>query len=639
MIAVARLSLRLLRLGGRRAALAAGLVGAGVAVGTVLLSLALGGIHGWDAREERTGWRADLGQRGGGPPGEPVALAASRTEHAAGRSLQVVDLAVTAPGTPPPPGLPRVPGPGEVWTSPALAALLRELPPDALADRFPAAPTGLVTDAGLAGPDELVAVVGAAADDPALADADALPGFAPTAGFGTIEVHRQLTYVAAALLVFPVASLLGASARLTAARRTERLALLRLLGASTRQVTVAAVTEVTAVATVAAVLGVVLYAAASPAVARIELGGGAWFTGDVLPSPSTLLLVVAGVALLATGAAVGGMRQVVVGPLGVVRRQRAGGARLLRLAGAAAGLVAFAVVNLLRDAGPANVTGIVFGVGVLIMFGTVALLGPLVVRLLGNGMVRTARSAPALLAGRRLLDDPKAAFRPLAGLVLAVFVAGFLAPLTSALSEGGGDDTALRVPSASAAAVADRLTAAGLVAAVEPDGDDVLVTPADDRDRVRTALAPLVPGEAVATAREASATEAVFVGDLRRGTLVVLAGTFLLAATATGTAAAARILDQRRALRLLRLAGTPLGVLDAARRAATVRPLLVLGGIGLAAGLLCASPFAAAVDALAPSGLLLLGGVVVVGVLLVVAASAASRPLLRSVTTGAARED
>ncbi|MBC8090401.1 MAG: hypothetical protein H7Y15_00315, partial [Pseudonocardia sp.] len=69
------------------------------------------------------------------------------------------------------------------------------------------------------------------------------------------------------------------------------------------------------------------------------------------------------------------------------------------------------------------------------------------------------------------------------------------------------------------------------------------------------------------------------------------------------------------------------------------RPLLVLGGIGLASGLLCASPFAAAADTLAPSALVLLGGVVVFGVLLVAAASAASRPLLRSVTTEAARED
>jgi hypothetical protein len=188
-------------------------------------------------------------------------------------------------------------------------------------------------------------------------------------------------------------------------------------------------------------------------------------------------------------------------------------------------------------------------------------------------MVRSARSAGTLLAGRRLLDDPKGAFRPLAGLTLAVFVAGFLAPLTSSL---GG---------------------------------------------------------------EATGADLVLAQDLQRGTLVVLVGTFVIAATATGTTAAARILDHRRPLRLLRLAGTPLAVLDAARRAETVRPLLVLGGIGLAMGLVCASPFAVASDAFAPSGLLLLGVVVVLGVLLVAGASAASRPLLRSVTTESARED
>lgn len=562
MIGVARLSLRLLRLGGRRAALSAGLVATGVAVGTVLLALALGGVHGWDAREERTGWRSDLAQRE--PAAVPVMLAASRTEVVAGRDVEVVDVAAAAPGRTPPPGLERVPAPGEVLVSPALGDLLARHPVAGLA------PTGVISDDGLRGPDELVAVAGVSADDPDLVP---LAGFGPPAGFGPIEVYRQLTYVAAALLVFPVASLLGASARLTAARRTERLALLRLLGASTRQVTVAAVTEVVAVATAAAALGVALYWLAAPAVAWIELGGGRWFPDDVRPAPPTLLAVVAGVALLAAGAAVGGMRQVVVGPLGVVRRQGAGGARLLRLLGVGAGLVAFGIVNTVRDAGPANVTGLVFGVGVLILFGTVSLVGPLVVRLLGAGMVRTARSAGTLLAGRRLLDDPKGAFRPLAGLTLAVFVAGFLAPLTAGLGE------------------------------------------------------------------DATGADSVLAQDLQRGTLVVLVGTFVIAATATGTAAAARILDHRRPLRLLRLAGTPLGVLDAARCAETIRPLLVLGGIGLAMGLVCASPFAAASDAFAPSGLLLLGVVVVAGVLLVAGASAASRPLLRSVTTEGARED
>jgi hypothetical protein len=207
-------------------------VGIGVAVGTLLLALALGGLHGWDAREARTGWRADLGY-GRPAAGDtsraaaPAVLAAGRTEHAAGRPVAVVELAVHRSDAGPPPGLARVPAPGEVWVSPALAGLLARLPADHLADRFPAAPAGTIGDAGLRGPDELVAIVGRAPGDPALAGATALDGYGPVGDFGTIEVYRQLTFVAAALLVFPVASLLGASARLTAARRTQRLALLR----------------------------------------------------------------------------------------------------------------------------------------------------------------------------------------------------------------------------------------------------------------------------------------------------------------------------------------------------------------------------------------------------------------------------
>jgi hypothetical protein len=141
------------------------------------------------------------------------------------------------------------------------------------------------------------------------------------------------------------------------------------------------------------------------------------------------------------------------------------------------------------------------------------------------------------------------------------------------------------------------------------------------------------------TERESEAEGGQLVADLRTGALVVLAGTFLIAATATGTTAAARVLDHRRTLRLSSLAGTPIGVLDAARRAETLRPLLVVGGIALATGLLCASPFAAASGVLEPSGLAVLAATLAGGVGLVVAASAASRPLLRRVTAGAPRDD
>lgn len=635
------LSLRLLWLGGRRSWTAAGLVGAGVAVGTMLLAVALGALHGWDSRESRTAWRA--GDYYSGPqevaPADAIASVRVTVDRVAGRPLQVVDLVDARPGVAPPPGLDRIPAPGQVWVSPALATLLGQLPADELAQRFPAAPTGIISAAGLRDPGELVAVVGRAGP---LAGASAITGFGPVPGFSTIEIYRQLTYVAVALMIFPVLSLLGASARLTAARRVERLATLRLLGASTGQVTVAAVTEVTAVAAVAAVVGVAAQWLLAPALSAIELGGSGWYADDLRPSVLGMIGIVAGVGLLATAAAVGGMRQVVVGPLGVVRKQRPGSARLVRLFVVVAGVVVFAVANPTRQNAAANITGLVFGIGILALFGTVSVIGPLVVRLIGNGLVRSARSPANLLAGRRLLDDPRGAFRPLAGLTLAVFVAGFLAPLTSAVAgAAGSDDTALRMrtgdtsPAAVAAQATERLDRLGIGAQVTAGrtGVDVVAGTSVNRDRLRTALSPLVNGTAVLTEQEGNGENTLLAADLTRGAIVVLVATFLVAATSAGTSSAARVLDQRRTLRLLRLAGTPLAVLDAARRAETIRPLLVNGVIALVLGLLCASPFAAVSGVLEPSALILLGGVLVTGVLLVLGASAASRPLLRSVTT------
>jgi hypothetical protein len=643
------LALRLLRLGGRRAWTSAGLVGAGVAVATTLLTIAVGALHGLDERESRTDWRTPAVATA-----DPVAQLRLRTDSAAGRPITQIDLVAPVAAAAPPPGLPRMPAPGEVWVSPALAELLGTLPADELAVRYPGPATGLLGEAGLQSPDELVAVIGRPAGDPVLT----VPGnsdVVPVAGFDVprpagrdyamTDLYRQLTIVAVALVVFPVAGLLGASARLSAARRSERLATLRLLGASARQVTVVAVAEVTAVAAFAAVVGVLLEWALSPLVAMIPLAGSGWFAADVRPGLLACLAIVAGVALLATASAVGGLRRVVVGPLGVVRRQQAQGARWLRLLGVAAALVVLLVVNAAMKVVSVDAVGIVFVAAVLAMSGAVALIGPLVVRVLGARMAGGARSAPGLLAGRRLLDDPKGAFRPLAGLTLAVFVAGFLAPMTSVVAGGSPADGATLQVTAPAGgtgledAARARLASIGLPATVAVvddarEGVDLTVLPADpaELDRARTALDGLVPGAVVQTEAEQRHEETVLVGDLQRGALVVLVATFLVAATATGTAAAARVLDHRHTLRLLALAGTPLDTLDRARRAETVRPLVANGAIALVLGLLCATPVVAAAKALEPSGLLTLGGVLVAGTVLVLAATAASRPLLRSVT-------
>lgn len=120
------------------------------------------------------------------------------------------------------------------------------------------------------------------------------------------------------------------------------------------------------------------------------------------------------------------------------------------------------------------------------------------------------------------------------------------------------------------------------------------------------------------------------IGDVRSGTVVVLSVSFLVAIASAGITAASSILDRRQTYGLLRLAGTPLTVLDRARRIETLVPLAVMGGGSIAVGAFCALPFMGG----SPDGggLIMLLACVAIGFAGVVGADALSRPLLRSVT-------
>jgi hypothetical protein len=149
-------------------------------------------------------------------------------------------------------------------------------------------------------------------------------------------------------------------------------------------------------------------------------------------------------------------------------------------------------------------------------------------------------------------------------------------------------------------------------------------------DRARTALEGLVPGHGATSSADDDRLSVQILDDVRTGTVIVLAVSFLVAIASAGITAASSILDRRQTYALLRLAGTPLEVLDAARRAETLIPLTVMGGGTIAAGVFCALPFAAA--AMNVTGAIILLVCVVLGFAGVIGAGAASAPLLRSVT-------
>jgi len=179
-----------------------------------------------------------------------------------GRTVTTVYVAVSGPVRELPPGLSRLPRPGEVAASPALRTALTEHPAE-LRARVPGRVTAVVGDEGLVGPRELFAWVGARQSE--------LPPESPTvnrfgvAGPGQFYVSDDLRVALAVAfvgLLVPILAFMATASRLSAAARDRRLAVLRLVGASAREARwlAAAETGAAAAAGVLAGLGVFLAA-------------------------------------------------------------------------------------------------------------------------------------------------------------------------------------------------------------------------------------------------------------------------------------------------------------------------------------------------------------------------------------------
>ena len=635
------ISARLLKGAGRHGLLGTALTVVAVAVSTMLLLSALAANGAFAARAERTAWQTPL------PSAKESATAvqSTRVEYVRDQPITVVSLAALGTSAPVPPGLGSFPKPGEFYASPALAALLGSVPADQLAERFPAL-TGEVGRDALGGPGQLVAVLGLESGDPRLSVAGGLPFDPETApayiaGFtGTTSVNATvydlLLKMATAMVVAPLLIFGAAAARLTVARRDTRLAALRLIGATPAQVVAMTVAEAVLTAVVGAVLGALVYVAGFAGLAEIPMQGDTWFTADLWVGPLWMFGVLVAVPLLTGLSAVVGLRRVVVSPLGVARRQTPPGIRAIRLIALAAALIAASLVT--AGAG-AMVVMIVLGA----VFLAINLVGPWVVGVIGRISAAFARGPARLLAARRLVDDPRAAWRTVAGVALTGFVAGFVGLLTpGVLDDQERTHTVLTVEADQAPAPADlttALAAKGITAEVavpDPDAKDSLLTvtvPNDQTtvDRTKTALTTLVPEQVALSDSDIDSEGLVLLGDIQVGVRIVLIVSFMVAIASAGIASASSVLDRRRTYGLLRLAGTPLKVLNHARAIETRIPLLVMGGGAILAGIFCGLPFAAA-GVFSPTGLITLTACTALGFAGVIAASALSRPLLTSIT-------
>ena len=235
--------------------------------------------------------------------------------------------------------------------------------------------------------------------------------------------YGTLAVLALVLLAVPLATLGAAAARLSSRRRNDRLATLRLLGASGREIWSLTVLEATATAVIGALAGVVLYAALLPAVGMLPFFGGPIGVGAVAADPLLVAAVVAVVIAIAAVRAAAGLRRVTVTPLGVRTRQSAPPKRtwVLVVGGILIALVVLAVANV-DVFGPAASTAVLlalFGAGL----GLLNLVGAPIIAARGRAMARNARTAARLIAGRELAAHAGPAWRRVSGMALVSFIA------------------------------------------------------------------------------------------------------------------------------------------------------------------------------------------------------------------------
>lgn len=374
-------------------------------------------------------------------------------------------------------------------------------------------------------------------------------------------LYALLAQIATIIVIIPVITLGGSAARLAISRRDDRLAALRLAGATTGQVGMIAVVDAAAQAFVGALLGVFLYLLALPGVAMINFQGRPFRWSELWVGPGVLALTIIGVVLLATISAILTLARIAISPLGVAQRSSPKTVSTIRVVIAVIILIAWVPVTKLIGSGPGLIAAmIVFG----LCFAVLNLIGPFVLGLIGRISLKRANTVPKLLAARRLTDDPRAAWRPVAGVTLATFVAGVLS---------------------------------------------------------------IVPALATA-AQPSDPAEAYLPDDLLTGSLVTLVIAALLAAVSVGVNQAARVYDTSDQYRMLHLIGTDVGVLKQSRMRETGLPLIASVAIAAIISLIMVAPFGIILIGAAPGGIALFLGGIAVSLAMVLGAVRLSQPLV-----------
>ncbi|MFY9848894.1 MAG: FtsX-like permease family protein [Trebonia sp.] len=440
-----RLGLQLTLRSGREAMVRLVITAAAVAVGVALLLGVLAEYHAFQANASQACWSCTTGQPVPSPLPSHGELWNDSVDFYQGQTITRLDVAPLGAGAPVPPGITRLPAPGEYYASPALAALLAAVPADELGDRFPGHLAGTIGDAALNGANDLVIYIGytpaeltALPGSPAASKGGPVPGTQWVTSISTAPASEVFTPffryafgIGVLAVLFPMLVLISTATRLAADRREERFAALRLVGGTPGDIRVIASVESVVSAFCGAVLGIAVFLLVRPALADAALVGTRYFESDLTPTSWGYLGILVGVPVVAAIAALLSLRRVQISPLGVSRRAKRKPPTFWRLSVLVAGVGLY--VYGLSKTTHASIGAPAYPGLLLTMIGLV-IAGPWLTSAASRLFGRLTPGSSALLATRRLADNPKTAFRAVTGLVLAVFLGTIVGTLVPAVN-------------------------------------------------------------------------------------------------------------------------------------------------------------------------------------------------------------
>lgn len=440
-----RLGLRLTLRSGREAMVRLMITAAAIAVGVALLLGVLAEFHAFQANANQACWSCTTGQPVPSPLPSRGELWNDSVDFYQGQTITRLDVAPLGPGAPVPPGIPRLPAPGEYYASPALAHLLATVPADELADRFPGRMAGTIGDPALRGANDLVIYIGYTP-----AALTAVPGMPTSSKGGSVPGTQWVTSISTApasevftpffryafgvgvlAVLLPMLVLISTATRLAAARREERFAALRLVGGTPADIRVIASVESVVSAFCGAVLGIAVFLLVRPAIAGASLIGTQYFESELTPTIWGYLAMLAGVPVIAAIAALLSLRRVQISPLGVSQRATPKPPAFWRLTVLVLG-VGLYVYGLSKTTHES--IGAPAYPGLLVTMIGLVIAGPWLTSATSRLFGRLIPGSSALLTARRLGDNPKTAFRSVTGLVLAVFLGTMVGALVPAVN-------------------------------------------------------------------------------------------------------------------------------------------------------------------------------------------------------------